>query len=215
MGESSRIVSLLAPIHGRYVQFLQDYIKRVKHNSNFNVVATSESSQNLQNLLHYSLRQGPLPSIHVHRLPSFVQSKPDHMSAFSSQTNNELKGPPLHHVCKIVLTASDFTVLGQRVSTFDTLPLSTRANIASFSQTKTILERLAKRLTANKLITQPINHNVNNHYSEYNMSDWLFLFCIEALNDVRVDEVSFNDYLARLSSSQHYSRLILKVLSKQ
>ena len=41
-------------------------------------------------------------------------------------------------------------------------------------------------------------------------AEWLFAFCIEALNDLRVDEAWLDDYLTRLASSDKFSALVLK-----
>ncbi len=41
---------------------------------------------------------------------------------------------------------------------------------------------------------------------------WLFAFCVAALNDRRVDEVSQRDYEMRLAVSEKYSPLIHELL---
>ena len=47
----------------------------------------------------------------------------------------------------------------------------------------------------------------------HTFAEWLFAFCIEALNDVRVDEVSYEDYRMRIGCSEQYTPLIVELLS--
>ena len=42
---------------------------------------------------------------------------------------------------------------------------------------------------------------------------WLFAFCVAALNDVRVDEVSFNDMEARIGASRKFTPLLYEILA--
>ena len=42
---------------------------------------------------------------------------------------------------------------------------------------------------------------------------WLFAFCVAALNDVCVDEVSFNDMEARIGASRKFTPLLYEMLA--
>ena len=45
-------------------------------------------------------------------------------------------------------------------------------------------------------------------------ADWLFAFCVSALNDPRVDEVSQRDYYLRLNATEKYTPIITELLEQ-
>ena len=45
-------------------------------------------------------------------------------------------------------------------------------------------------------------------------AEYLFVFCIEALNDQRMDEAWHQDYLTRLAASEQFSVLVLKEINE-
>ena len=93
--------------------------------------------------------------------------------------------------------SSDFSQLlafGQSVPSFERLAVEKRRLVASFIQYPPITSRL---------------HTVPNG----NRADWLFAFCIAALNDPRIDEVSQHDYHLRNAFSQKFTPLIMELLA--
>ena len=70
-----------------------------------------------------------------------------------------------------------------------------------------------QNLLASLIAFPPINERVPTSPNR-SRADWLFAFCVEALNDVRVDEVSQNDYNVRFAVSEQYMPLIMELLSQ-
>lgn len=83
---------------------------------------------------------------------------------------------------------------GRPMDAFDRLSAAERSLLVSLTSGPSICERMPT--------------SVNGMYA-----DWLFDFCVESLNDVRVDEVSQNDYMMRIGSSKQYTPLIIELLS--
>ena len=99
----------------------------------------------------------------------------------------------------MTLTAKEFIVCrrtGRRVTTFDRLREEYRERLAALMRYQLISERLK---AATSLRGRQQTH-----------AEWLFAFCIEALNDLRVDEAWHDDYLMRLAFSDKFSALVLK-----
>ena len=72
-----------------------------------------------------------------------------------------------------------------------------------------------RNLLGSQISITPINERVDTRSLVARArADWLFAFCVEALNDVRVDEVSQNDYNMRLGVSEQYSPLIVELLAQ-
>ena len=97
----------------------------------------------------------------------------------------------------LIHVSSDFAQLiafGQPVPAFELLPVEKRCLIASFIQFPPIASRLQAVPNGNR-------------------ADWLFAFCIAALNDPRIDEVSQHDYHLRNAFSQKYTPLIVELLA--
>lgn len=85
---------------------------------------------------------------------------------------------------------------GHHVPAFEQLRLEDRERLASFLQYPPISSRVH---------LQP----------NWSHADWLFAFCVAALNDPRVDEVSQRDYSMKIASSKQYTPLILELLSNK
>ena len=66
---------------------------------------------------------------------------------------------------------------------------------------------------ANLIAIPPISERVPTSPNRSRV-DWLLAFCVEALNDVRVDEVSQNDYNISVDVSEQYTPLIMELLSQ-
>lgn len=84
---------------------------------------------------------------------------------------------------------------GRPMEAFDRLPADQRDLLVSMTRGLPIFSRV-----------QPIS-------AFQTRAEWLFAFCNEALNDMRVDEVSQEDYKMRLGCSQQYTPLISELLS--
>ena len=153
-------VAELTPIHGRLVQFLQQYI----------YLSCGRSDPN--------------------------ESLPQDCNLRGDGTRQEdAESPGMWH-SRMTLTAKEFSVCGRRVTTFDRLLEEDRERLAALMQYQLIGERLGAATTSRD--------------RQQTRAEWLFAFCIEALNDLRVDEVWYEDYLTRLAASDKFSALVLK-----
>ena len=97
---------------------------------------------------------------------------------------------------RIILTATEFSVCGRRVASFDRLREEDRKNLAAAMRYQLIGERLRAA--------------TGSRDRQQTRAEWLFAFCIEALNDLRVNEAWHQDYLTRLAASEQFSVLVLK-----
>ena len=115
---------------------------------------------------------------------------------------------------------------GRRVASFDRLTLADRERLVSARKHASIIERLSRKLSQSTSESQagdplrssairssaeaaePKEQSAQQRSSRRSGSrggaEWLFAFCVEALNDARMDEVAISDYLMRLSASQKF-----------
>ena len=121
---------------------------------------------------------------------------------------NQSEDCPNHHKCvesvgqwrsRMILTTSDFSICGRRMATFDRMRQEDRESIAAVMQYQSIGERLRAAMASSD--------------RQQTLAEWLFAFCIEALNDMRVDEVWHQDYLTRLGASLQFSGLVIKEIN--
>ena len=96
---------------------------------------------------------------------------------------------------RITLTSdSKLIAFGKQLEAFNRLSADQRALLVSLVRFNPIRERVSTSLNSTR-------------------AAWLFSFCVEALNDVRVEEVSQNDCNMRFAASEQYTPLILELLS--
>lgn len=91
--------------------------------------------------------------------------------------------------------ASQLIAFGQPVPAFERLPMEERQRFAS--QTRYPL--ISSRVTLSPICSR---------------ADWMFAFCVAALNDPRVDEVSQRDFRMRLCATKQYTPIIMELLEQ-
>ena len=91
--------------------------------------------------------------------------------------------------------SSKICAFGHSVEAFERLPVEDRQRFAS---------QIRYPLISSRVHLPP----------NCSRADWLFAFCVSALNDPRVDEVSQRDYYLRLDATQKYSPIITELLEQ-
>ena len=124
------------------------------------------------------------------------ESKPGDCNLFGDNTHQKCVESVGQWRSRIIVTATEFSVCSRRVANFDRLRQEDRESLAAAMRYQLIGERL-RAVTGSRDRQQT-------------RAEWLFAFCIEALNDLRVDEAWHQDYLTRLAASEQFSVLILK-----
>ena len=153
-------VAELTPIHGRLVQFLQQYL---------------------------SLSCGP---------SAIIESLPEECNLPGYGTRQEDAEFAGQWCSRLTMTVTDFSLFGRRVTAFDNLREEDRERLVALMKYQLIGERLRAATSSRD--------------RQQTRAEWLFAFCIEALNDLRVDEARHQDYLTRLAASDTFSSLVLK-----
>ena len=109
--------------------------------------------------------------------------------------------------------AEQFTIYGEPSAPLAALAPADRARFIALIDYSRISSRvLASRQQASYSSAGAL---APNPYSSINCVDWrwLFDFCVAALNDVRVDEVSQRDYEMRMAISSKFTPLIAELLN--
>ena len=96
----------------------------------------------------------------------------------------------------MILTSTELSMFGRRVTVFDHMREEDSERLVTFMRYQLIGERL-KAATSSK----------DRHQTP---AERLFEFCIEALNDLRIEEAWHEDYLMRLTMSDKFSALLFK-----
>ena len=216
----AQILAAVVPLHARLLQFLRQYLES-------RTPAALTSRPPLGCGCAISVCSGSHPQSHSH-----AANAPASICA----TNQNLNLDECAHVHLIVLDLDNDSMLGKRLPALASTSPEQRARLRAMINYIVIHDRLDLSLLASlDFRQQRANANANlNQRGELNEIQsaeaqnghrpivshsedwrWLFAFCIAALNDVRVDEVSQQAYAMRLAMSTRYTPLVVEILSRR
>ena len=230
----AQLLAAVVPLHARLLQFLRQYLE-----SRPPIPAAPTSRQPLGCVCTSSTCSGSGSHSYSNSYSnSHANSHAANGAAFNGAPNqNQHANPNLNecaHVHLVVLDLDNDSMLGRRLPALASTGPEQRARLRAMINYIVIHDRLDASLLASLDLRQlNVDHSPQNqrgelseiqpaeaqngHRPPVSHSDdwrWLFAFCIAALNDVRVDEVSQQAYAMRMAMSTRYTPLAVELLSR-
>ena len=193
LGQRSDLLAHIGPVHARWLQFLRQYLEKVDQSQ------PRREPTRCPSHIEVDVRRATIGGVHVPPLERLSDFDKERLAGL-------LRCPMIHQLLDRALLESFKSPLPN--------PKSPRAS-ASSSIHFSISPKHRWRREEAFLQAAGASDSSQETSICVNSGDWrwMFAFCVAALNDVRVDEVSYNDMEARVGASRQFTPLFYEMLA--